>query len=350
MKRLIIAACVAAVFTASSCTTMQKHKVVPEPKTKQEEVSLETQAKNFYEDGKYPEAIDNLRALLKKDPKNPKYWSQLGSAYAQINQLDYSIESFKNAIKYDPKNIKAMYNLSIVYGEKGNPTQAMKVAKQALKLQPKNPLLQASLGNSLIDTEDYKNAKKVYTNIVTAKPDFEVGHFNLGIINYKERNLDDAEKNYMEALSLNGSDVDARQNLSAIYILQNKYEEAIQQLNEVIEMNPDDDITLENAYFNLGVANLRLQKYPQALKAFETAIDIEPWDMAAYVNAAIIAEELGQNEKAIKYWTRYDRLLPVNKRKKEIKAKLKQLGAKTEPETSSAPVTGAVKPASEVNK
>ena len=51
--------------------------------------------------------------------------------------------------------------------------------------------------------------------------------------------------------------MDARQNLSAIYILQNKYEEAIEQLQEVIEMNPDDDITLENAYFNLGMANLK---------------------------------------------------------------------------------------------
>ena len=179
-----------------SCTALQKHRVVETPKTPEQEVSLETQAKDFYEDGKYPEAIDNLRALLKKDPKNPKYWSQLGSAYAQINQLDYSIQSFQNAIKYDPKNVKAMYNLSIVYGEKGNPAQAMKTAKQALKLQPKNPLLQASLGNSLIDTEDYKNAKKVYSNIVTAKPDFEIGHFNLGIINYKERNLDEAKELY----------------------------------------------------------------------------------------------------------------------------------------------------------
>ena len=102
-----------------SCTALQKHRVVETPKTPEQEVSLETQAKDFYEDGKYPEAIDNLRALLKKDPKNPKYWSQLGSAYAQINQLDYSIQSFQNAIKYDPKNVKAMYNLSIVYGENG---------------------------------------------------------------------------------------------------------------------------------------------------------------------------------------------------------------------------------------
>jgi tetratricopeptide (TPR) repeat protein len=116
--------------------------------------------------------------------------------------------------------------------------------------------------------------------------------------------------------------------MSAIMILQERYEEAVEELKAVINSNPEDDITLENAYFNLGICYLRMDKHKEALAAFEAALEIEPWDMAAYVNAAIIAEHLGMNEKAIKYWTRYDRLLPVNKRKKEIKAKLKELTAK----------------------
>jgi tetratricopeptide (TPR) repeat protein len=174
---------------------------------------------------------------------------------------------------------------------------------------------------------------------VDAKPEFEIGHFNLGVINFKEKNLDEAEKNYVDALTIKPDDLDARQNLSAIYILQERYDEAIDQLKKVIESNPDDDTTLENANFNLGVAYLRQKKYKESLSAFESAIQIEPWDMAAYVNSAIIAEELGLNEKAIKYWQRYDRLLPTNKRKKEIKAKLKKLGAKvTEDGATETPV------------
>lgn len=320
-----------------SCKTLKKQLTIKPLVTVDEQKSAETEAKSMYEDGKYDDAISYLRALLVRNPKNPVYWSQMGSAYAQLNNLKESEKALKEAIKLDPKNVKAMYNLSIVYSENGSHKEAQKVIQRALKLNPKNPMLQASLGNVLIDEEKYDKAKKVYEQIVEAKPDFDIGHFNLGVINYQERNLDEAKKNYEEVLKINPVDSGAKGNLAAIYIIKNDYEEAIHYLLEVINSSPDDDIVLENAYYNIGVAYLRLKKYKEALESFEAAIDIEPWDMAAYVNAAIISEELGLKDKAIKYWQKYDRLLPINKRKKEIQERLKKLGAKPTP----APVVRA---------
>jgi tetratricopeptide (TPR) repeat protein len=183
---------------------------------------------------------------------------------------------------------------------------------------------------------------------VESRPDFDVGHFNLGIINYQERNLDEAKKNYEEVLKINPADSSAKENLSAICIIKNDYEEAVDLLLEVINSSPEDDMVLENAYYNIGVAYLRLKKYKDALDAFEAAISIEPWDMAAYVNAAILSEELGQKDKAIKYWQKYDRLLPVNKRKKEIQDRLKKLGVKPAPVTTAqAAAPAAVSPAAQ---
>ena len=112
----------------------------------------------------------------------------------------------------------------------------------------------------------------------------------------------------------------------------------------MIDSNPDDDITLENAYYNMGVAYLRMKQLPEALNAFETAISIEPWDMAAYVNAAIIAEELGDKTKAVKYWQKYDRLLPVNKRKEEMKKHLNKMGIKLEPTPATAAAAATAAP------
>lgn len=199
-----------------------------------------------------------------------------------------------------------------------------------LKQTQKNPLIQASLGNILIDKEKYDKAKTVYKRIVKAKPDFDIGHFNLGVINFKERNLDEAEQNYLEVLRINPNDAEAKENLAAIYIIKNEYEKAIDYLKAVIDSNPEDDTTLENAYYNLGIAYVRTKKYKEALDCFEAAIKIEPWDMAAYVNAALIAEKLGHKDKAIKYWQKYDRLLPINKRKEEIKKRLEKMGVKIE--------------------
>ncbi|MCE5301061.1 MAG: tetratricopeptide repeat protein [Spirochaetia bacterium] len=330
MKKLVILACVLAV-AGTGCRTLKKERIVEVPKTVNEQQVVEKNAKIAYDEGDYTEAISLLRALLKKDPKNPVYWGQLGSAYAQLNEYAYAIYAYKNSIKNDPKNVKAMYNLSVVYGEKGDTKEAKEVLKKALKLDPKNPLLQASLGNVMIDEEDYDRAKVLYERIVDVKPDFDIGHFNLGVINYQERDLDGAQKNYEDVLAIKPDDNSAKENLAAIHIMNGNFEVAVKYLKDVIDANPDDDVILENAYFNLGVAYLRQKKYPGALDAFEQAISIEPWDMAAYVNAAILAEELGQKDKAIKYWQKYNRLLPTNKRKKEMDKHLKKMGAETLP-------------------
>lgn len=330
MRKTVVFLSVLFVFAISSCTVMKRQTTVKPPETVDELKEAETEAKNLYDEGRYKDAIEYLTALLKKDPKNPVYWNQLGSVYAQLNSFDNAIISYKNAIKYDPKNIKSMYNLGLIYSEKGSKKEAKKVIEDALKISPKNPLLQAALGNVLIDEENYDKAQKVYEQIVTVKPDFDIGHFNLGVINYQKRDLKTAQKNYEDVLKINPDDMEAKQNLAAIYILNSDFDNAIKYLKEVIDSNPQDDITLENAYYNLGIAYLRLQKYQEAFSAFESALEIEPWDMAAYINAAILAEKLGFKDKAIKYWQKYDRLLPINKRKKEIKERLQKLGVKIE--------------------
>jgi len=317
------------IFIFASCTAMKRQVTVKPPETVDELKEAETEAKKLYDEGRYKEAIEYLKALLAKDPKNPVYWNQLGSVYAQLNSFDNAIISYKNAIKYDPKNVKAMYNLGLIYSEKGSKKEAKKVIEDALKISPKNPLLQAALGNVLIDEEDYDKAQKVYEQIVEVKPDFDIGHFNLGVINYQKRDLKNAKKNYEDVLKINPDDTEAKENLAAIHILDTDYDSAVKYLKEVIDSNPQDDITLENAYFNLGIAYLRLNKFQEALSSFESALEIEPWDMAAYINAAIISEKLGYKDKAIKYWQKYDRLFPINKRKKEIKEKLQKLGVKT---------------------
>jgi len=316
---------------AASCRVMKRQRVVATPKTVNEQKKIETEAKSAYEQGDYIEAISNLKALIAKEPDNPEYWGRLGSSYAQVNQFSYAEYAYKKALKNDPKNVKAMYNLSVIYSEKGRSANALKMVQRALKYDPKNPLLQASLGNVLIDKEKYDKAKILYERIVKVKPEFDVGHYNLGVINYQERKLDEAEKNYEDVLRINDRDFEAKENLAAIKILKGDFEAAVSHLKDVINSNPGDDITLENAYYNLGVAYLRMKEYRKSLEAFETALKIEPWDMSAYVNAAIICEKLGEKKKAIKYWEKYDRLLPVNKRKEEIKKRLKAMGVEYNP-------------------
>ncbi len=323
MKRLTVSICCLAICFGA-CIKRENLKKPLEKLNVVEVAEVEKKAQDLYMEGKYADTVSNLKTLIAENPKNPKYWGELGSAYAQLDQFTYSEFAFKRAIELDPKNVKAMYNLSVVYSEHGNDDEALKAVQKGLKVSPKNPLLQASLGNIMIDKNKLDSAQTIYERIVKAKPDFGEAHYNLGVINLKKNNLEEAAKNYQAALAIKPDDLEAKENLAAVYIMRQDYANATTALLEVIKANPASDVTLENAYYNLGIVYMKTDNYEGALEVFEKAINIEPWDMAAYVNAAIMAEQLGQYDKAEKYWKKYDRLLPVNKRKAQIKEKLEK--------------------------
>ena len=94
------------------------------------------------------------------------------------------------------------------------------------------------------------------------------------------------------------------------------YEEAIQDYNEAIKMNP----SYYQAYNNRGVAKYelglreedkleKLNKYKEAIQDYDKAIKINPNIHVAYNNRGNAKAELGQHEEAIQ---NYDKAIKIN--------------------------------------
>jgi hypothetical protein len=58
---------------------------------------------------------------------------------------------------------------------------------------------------------------------------------------------------------------------------------------------------------------------------YKLALQIAPWDAAAYVNAAVILERLNRKQAALTYWLKYQRLFPASRRAKEIAKRIELL-------------------------
>jgi tetratricopeptide (TPR) repeat protein len=74
-----------------------------------------------------------------------------------------------------------------------------------------------------------------------------------------------------------------------------KYEEALDQLEQVIRHDPDDAI----AYSNKAMILLPLQRYEEALTACEQAIRINPGDAITYVNKSAALMHLQRYEEVV---------------------------------------------------
>jgi superkiller protein 3 len=272
----------------------------------------------FFRKGDFKRSIAYLSEAIKRDQGSAKLWRNLGSSYAMADDFDNAILCFERALKRNPSDIKSFYNLSLVHGWKGTLEDAEGAAKKGLKIDPKHSGLHSSLGNIYVDENKEDEALQEYHTALQLNPKDPVTRFNLGGLYFKRRELKEAEKSYVKVLELAPKDVEAAQNLAAVYILQDRMSDA-EKLNKwVVKQKPKDEDTLENAYFNLGLIYDRQNKLEQALNMYKLALQVAPWDAAAYVNAAVILERLKRTSEALAFWEKYQRLFPASRRASEI--------------------------------
>ncbi|MDX2096155.1 MAG: tetratricopeptide repeat protein, partial [Leptolyngbyaceae cyanobacterium bins.59] len=81
---------------------------------------------------------------------------------------------------------------------------------------------------------------------------------------------------------------------------------AVDDYNQVLQVNPDDDI----AYNNRGVAHYELGQKDSALADFAQALQINPMNAVAHANRGFTAAELGDREGALEDYSRAIQINP----------------------------------------
>ncbi len=93
-------------------------------------------ARQAYEVGDYPKAVQLLQEAAAKDPKNPEIFLLLAKSYNELQQHDQAIASAEKAVSLDPKNSVYHEWLGRAYGDKAEhagPFSGMSLAKKTRK-------------------------------------------------------------------------------------------------------------------------------------------------------------------------------------------------------------------------
>jgi len=75
--------------------------------------------------------------------------------------------------------------------------------------------------------------------LVKAYPNNPLHHYNYGVIHLKKGQLDEAETDFENALSINMNFPEAHYNLAYIYIVQEDLDKAVFHLEQALEYAPD---------------------------------------------------------------------------------------------------------------
>jgi len=118
---------------------------------------------------------------------------------------------------------------------------------------------------------DLAEIQKFRDRIKSNANDFEA-LVGLGNIDFDGRNYTEAADYYAKALAIR-DDPNVRTDLATMLFYSNRYDEALNEINKVLAVNP----THAQALFNLGVIQLHGKNNPQAaLQAWQKLVDTNP--------------------------------------------------------------------------
>lgn len=181
----------------------------------------------FAERHQYQKALDDYWDVLRIDPQAGNQYT-LAMRHLRFNDEKKAVKAFEAAIAIDEDYAAPQFQLGNLYFHDNKLKKAVDSYKKAVELEPENSLYRFALGTAM-----YKQATS------KAKPDMKM--------------VQDATHEFEQAYALGRRDARLHFNLGTCYIMTEKYDKAIQHLEEAVKRGLRD----EEAFYNLGNANFR---------------------------------------------------------------------------------------------
>ena len=111
----------------------------------------------------------------------------------------------------------------------------------------------------------------------------------------KQGEYEGAIRGYDRVIEIDPNFADAYYNRGVAKVRLKEFQEAIEDFDKAIELKPDDIF----CYLNRGVAKDQIKEFPEAIKDFDEAVKLDPEYPYSYVNRGIAKAKLGNHEGAV---------------------------------------------------
>jgi protein O-mannosyl-transferase len=250
--------------------------------------------------GRYGEALVQLRAACAMDPGLPEVHADLGATLQAMGRSDEAQTEYGEALRIAPDFAGAHYMLGLSLLASGRPAEALGHFQETIKLHdagsngasglagigwiPDSMAGDArmNLGIALLETGDKEGAIMAFQAILVPDPENARVRNYLGLALAAEDRLPEAADQYQHALRIMPGYPEAGLNLGLALLRMNRLDEAVAEYRLVLRADP----RLKAAHLNLGNALFRLGRVDDAVAEYREALWIDPGYPAARKNLA----------------------------------------------------------------
>ena len=256
--------------------------------------SRQNLAESLRKQERFVEAVEWYRAVLAIDDEFAPPYAGMGIALFGARRYEEAIAALERALSLDPR-LPTAAALHLYLGraarELGRFDEAAGHLQRAAEIEPANvePLLElANLRSRQGRSED---ADRILDRVRASGPDALASVLAAAEALRAQREITEAITTYRTALEIDPNYAPALAGLGIALLQSERYEEAIEALEQAVALQPDLPISGSSAHVLLGLAAQHLGR-PDAAEHFERALRDDPSDRQALEHLA--AERFGQ--------------------------------------------------------
>ena len=202
-------------------------------------------AKEHNENSEFEKALDKLKIATRLLPQNSDAHIERGTVYEKMSEYDKAIQSFEQALLIEPEGFDAIVGLAYNYHAKNIFDKSKEYYERALKIVPMDASAISNYGVLLSDIGDVKGLE--YTQRAKDLENDNVDWvFNHALALDFLGMYDEAIQEYNLVLQLEPKDTDVMNNIAAIYGYRGELDNAEKYLQMAIETDSEDKITKNN--------------------------------------------------------------------------------------------------------
>ena len=165
-----------------------------------------------------------------------------------------------------------------------------------------------NLGSAFSKKGQIEEATRQYREAVRIKPDYPQGRINLGLALGQAGRSDEAVTQLREGLRLNPQFHDGHYLLGLALVQNGQIDEAIRQFREALRVDPDHVGT----HNDLGLALGRKGRMDEAILHLREAVRLNPYHAGAHINLGVALSQKGRSDEAIAQYQEALRLKPAD--------------------------------------
>lgn len=250
-------------------------------------------AVSLQQQGKFAEAADEYRALLKLKPDYAEAQANLGVVLARLGKYDEAVAAYEMALRLNPQLAPIRLNLGIAHYRAGQFARAAETFDGFLQQQPQHLQARQLYGLSLAALGREEEAIKQLEPTLDAAPPDESVLYSLGMAYLRL-----GKPGFRAILERLAAFPAGRPTLHLLqglaFLRDQEFDQAAEELQSAAALYPN----LPRLYFSLGLAHLKLGHHKEAVDAFEKEAQRSQPDFSTLFYLADALEKDGRLDAA----------------------------------------------------